>query len=222
DPEALHFLLLALGQALPDEERWQQVYAQVTFDVDRRVPEAPALRVYWPGGPVGLCPCSGTPISLDFRRGDLQDIFRLMADVSGLNVVVQPGVHGHVDYRANGVAWDQVLERMLAPYGYIAQLEGNVLWIGRPEELGPRRFFTGAPLSFEYQDKDLIEALREIAASGHVSVELPEGVAGRVHFKLDEVPWDQAFDLLTRVNGLSWSRRGDVIRVGFRKREAAS
>ena len=53
-------------------------------------------------------------------------------------------------------------------------------------------------------------------------MELPEGVAGRVHFKLDEVPWDQAFDLLTRVNGLSWSRRGDVIRVGFRKREAAS
>ena len=36
----------------------------------------------------------GTPISLDFKDGDLQDIFRLFADISGLNVVVNPGVSG--------------------------------------------------------------------------------------------------------------------------------
>ncbi|HEY3121045.1 MAG TPA: AMIN domain-containing protein, partial [Vicinamibacteria bacterium] len=34
----------------------------------------------------------GSPISLDFKQGDLQDIFRLFADISGLNVVVNPGV----------------------------------------------------------------------------------------------------------------------------------
>ena len=111
---------------------------------------------------------------------------------------------------------------MLAPNGFVARLEGNVLWIGRPGEAGEKRSFTGAPISFEYVGKDLVEALREIAAHGRASVEVPEGVAGRVTFKLDEVPWDQAFDLLTRVNGLTWTRTGDVIRVGFRKREAAS
>jgi type IV pilus assembly protein PilQ len=110
-----------------------------------------------------------------------------------------------------------VLERMLAPYGYVAQLEGNVLWIGRPGEAGARRTFTGAPLSFEYRDKELIEAFREVAANGRASVEVAEGVGGHVTFKLNEVPWDQAFDLLTRVNGLTWSRAGGVIRVGFRK-----
>jgi type II secretory pathway component HofQ len=36
---------------------------------------------------------------------------------------------------------------------------------------------------------------------------------GRVFFELDEVPWDQAFDLLVRLNGLTWTRTGDVIRV---------
>ena len=217
DPEALRFLLLALGRAVPAQQRWEQVYRQVTLDVDRRVPERPVVRVFWPGVPVGLCPCSGVPVNLDFKDGNLQDVFRLFADVSGLNVVVQPGVHGRVDYRANGIAWDEVLERMLAPYGYVAQLEGNVLWIGRPGEAGPRRTFTGGPMSFEYTDKDLIEALREVAANGRASVELPQGVAGHVTFKLTEVPWDQAFDLLARVNGLTWTRAGDVIRVGVRK-----
>jgi type IV pilus assembly protein PilQ len=114
-----------------------------------------------------------------------------------------------------------VLERMLAPYGYVAQLEGNVLWIGRPGEAGPRRSFTGAPMSFEYADKDLIDALREVAANGRASVEPAQGVGGHVTFKLTDVPWDQAFDLLTRVNGLTWSRTGEVIRVGFRERAKA-
>ncbi len=218
DPEALRFLLVALERAVPAQDRWEQMYRQVTLDVDRRVPERPVVRVFWPGDPVGLCPCSGTPVSLDFKDGNLQDVFRLFADVSGLNVVVQPGVHGSVDYRANGVPWDEVLERMLAPYGYVAQLEGNVLWIGRPGEPGPRRTFTGAPMSFEYAAKDLVEALREVAANGRASVEVAEGVGGHVTFKLTDVRWDQAFDLLVRVNGLTWSRTGDVIRVGFRER----
>ena len=37
---------------------------------------------------------TGHPISLDFKDGDLQDIFRLFADISGLNIVVNPGVSG--------------------------------------------------------------------------------------------------------------------------------
>lgn len=218
DPEALHFLLLALGQALPDAERWAQVHGQVALEVDRRIPGRPAVRVLWPGASVGLCPCSGQPISLHFREGDLQDVFRLIADVSGLNVVVQPGIQGHVDYHATDVPWDEVLERMLAPYGYVAQLEGNVLWIGRPGEAGPRRRFSGTALSFEYRDKELVAAFREVAAHGRASVEVADGVAGHVTFKLDAVPWDQAFDLLARVNGLTWTRTGDRIQVGFRKR----
>jgi len=59
--------------------------------------------------------------------------------------------------------------------------------------------------------------LREIAAHGRAGVEVPEGVGGRVTLKLVEVPWDQAFDLRTCVNGLTWTRTGDVIHVEVRK-----
>jgi type IV pilus assembly protein PilQ len=55
--------------------------------------------------------------------------------------------------------------------------------------------------------------LREVAAHAHASVEVPEGVMGRVTFMLDEVPWDQALDLLVRLNGLTWTRTGHVIRI---------
>jgi len=219
DPEALRFLLLAVGSALPGQERWEEVWRQVRLDVDRSVPARPELRVRWPGVSLGLCPCSGTPVDLDFTNGDLQEIFRLFADISGLNVVVNPGTRGTVTFRAIQMPWDQVLDLLLAPNGLVARRNGNLLWIGRPQDAGEERTFTGAPISFDYANKDLLEALREIASLGGARVEVEEGVRGRVTFKLVSVPWDQAFDVLVLVNGLRWTRTGDVIRVERRHSE---
>lgn len=213
DPEALRFLLQAAGSALPGRERWEEVWNQVVVEVERRDPDRPVVRVTWPGLPFGLCPCSGAPIDLDLQDGDLQDVFRRFADTTGLNVVVHPGVQGRVTYRARQVPWDEALERVLAPNGFVVRLDGNLLEIGRPRGFGERRAFTGAPISFEFVSKDLVEALGEIAAHGHARVEVPEGVTGRVTLFLHEVPSDQAFDVLARVNGLTWTRTGDVIRV---------
>jgi hypothetical protein len=218
DPEALRFLLQAVGSALPGPERWEQVWKQVTLDVDRRVPGRPEVRVTWPGLPFGLCPCSGTPVDFNFEDSDLQDAFRLFADVSGLNVVVNPGTHGRVSYHARQVPWDEALERVLAPNGFVARLQGNLVWIGPPREAGEKGSFTGAPISFDFVGKDLVETLREIAAHGNAAVEVPQGVMGRVTLKLDKVPWDQAFDVLAVVNGLTWTRTGDVIHVQVRRR----
>ncbi len=41
----------------------------------------------------------GRPIDLDVKDDDLQHAFRLFADVSGLNVVVFPGVHSRVTFK---------------------------------------------------------------------------------------------------------------------------
>ncbi|HVO09456.1 MAG TPA: secretin and TonB N-terminal domain-containing protein [Vicinamibacteria bacterium] len=217
DPEALRFLILAVGGALPGKDRWDAVWQQVTLEADRRDPDHPSLRVRWPGVPSGLCPCSGTAISLDIKDGDLQDVFRLFADVSRMNVVVQPGTQGHVTYSVSGRPWDEVLEQLLSPNGYAARIQGNVIRVGRPGDLGPHRSFSGTPISVDFTNRDLIEALREVAASGHATVEVPPGVAGRIWLKLDDVPWDQALDLVAWANGLTWNRTGDVIRVSIRQ-----
>lgn len=218
DEEALRFLILALGGAVPGQERWDEVWRQVTLEVDRRDADHPVPRVQWPGVPSGLCPCTGSPVDLDFKDGDYQDIFRLFADISGMNVVVQPGTAGRVTYRAIRTPWDEVLEQLLAPYGFVARIQGNVVWIGRPEGAGERRSFAGKPIRIEYFDRDLVEVLQEMAANGRATVEVPADIRGRVTLKLDDVPWDQALDLLLRVNGLTWTRTGDVIHVAVRKR----
>jgi type IV pilus assembly protein PilQ len=74
---------------------------------------------------------TGHPISLDFREGDLQDIFRLFADISGLNVVVNPGISGRVTLKLTEVPWDQALDLILKINGLGYTIEDNVLRIAR-------------------------------------------------------------------------------------------
>jgi type IV pilus secretin PilQ/predicted competence protein len=78
---------------------------------------------------------TGHPISLDFKDGDLQDIFRLFADISGLNVVVNPGVAGKVTLKLNEVPWDQALDLILKTNGLGYTLEDNVIRIARLTDL---------------------------------------------------------------------------------------
>jgi len=77
----------------------------------------------------------GTPISLDFKDGDLQDIFRLFSDISGLNVVVNPGVTGKVTLKLNEVPWGRALELILKTNGLGCVLEDNVIRIARLSDL---------------------------------------------------------------------------------------
>ena len=72
---------------------------------------------------------TGHPISLDFKDGDLQDIFRLFADISGLNIVVNPGVTGKVTLKLNEVPWDQALDLILKANNLGYTLENNVIRI---------------------------------------------------------------------------------------------
>ena len=77
----------------------------------------------------------GTPISLDFKDGDLQDIFRLFSDISGLNVVVNPGVTGKVTLKLNEVPWGRALELILKTNRLGCVLEDNVIRIARLSDL---------------------------------------------------------------------------------------
>jgi type IV pilus assembly protein PilQ len=78
---------------------------------------------------------TGTPITLDFKDGDLQDIFRLFADISGLNVVVNPGVSGKVTLKLTEVPWDQALDLILKTNGLGFTLEDNVIRIAKLTDL---------------------------------------------------------------------------------------
>lgn len=216
DPEDLRFLLQALGSPLPGDERWKEVWIEVDVEFGGDPSGRPTPRVVWPGVPDEPCPHAGHEISLDFEEAAFPDVFRLFADITGFNVVVNPRTAGLVTGQFVKRPWDRALCEMLAPNGYVAQHVGNVLWIGEPAAASPRTRFSGDPIEVDFADVELIDVLSRIAAEGGARVEVAPGIAGRVTIHLVDVPWDQAFDIVANVNGLSWSREGNVLSVGIR------
>lgn len=78
---------------------------------------------------------TGHPISLDFKDGDLIDLFRLMSEISGLNIIVNPGISGKVSLTVKEVPWDQALDLILKTQGLGYTVDGNVVRIARVSDL---------------------------------------------------------------------------------------
>ncbi len=66
---------------------------------------------------------------------DLRDFFRLIHEISGLNVVVDPAVKGSLTIVLDDVPWDQALDIVLKNNDLDKQLDGNVLRIATKETL---------------------------------------------------------------------------------------
>ncbi len=72
---------------------------------------------------------TGKRISLDFQDADIVPIFRLLADISGYNIVVSPEVKGRLTMKLINVPWDQALDLILKTFGLGKSIEGNIIRI---------------------------------------------------------------------------------------------
>jgi len=78
---------------------------------------------------------TGEPISVNLKDVDLKDFFRLVHEISGLNVVLDPNVKGTLTIVLDDVPWDQALDIVLKNNDLSRQLDGNVLRIATVETL---------------------------------------------------------------------------------------
>ena len=72
---------------------------------------------------------AGRRISLDFQMADITNVLRLIAEVSGFNIVVGEGVKSKVTMKLVGVPWDQALDMLLKMNNLGMIREGNIVWI---------------------------------------------------------------------------------------------
>jgi len=82
---------------------------------------------------------TGIKISLDFQDAELVHLFRLIADVSGYNIVVSPEVKGKVSIRLMNVPWDHALDIILNNYGLSKIIDGNIIRIASPAVFARKR-----------------------------------------------------------------------------------
>jgi type IV pilus assembly protein PilQ len=101
-------------------------------------PAPVAVQVAPAPAPVAVQPAAkytGEPISVNLKDVDLKDFFRLIHEISGLNIVLDPSVHGAVTLVLDDVPWDQALDIVLKNNQLDRELQGNVLRIAASDTL---------------------------------------------------------------------------------------
>lgn len=74
--------------------------------------------------------------------------------------------------------------------------------------------YTGEPISLDLKDADIRDVLLTFATLARMNMVIDPDVKGTVTVRLENVPWDQALDVILKSNGLGYVLEGNVARVG--------
>jgi len=128
---------------------------------------------------------TGHPVSMQFEGLDLRAVLRLFAEISGLNVVIDPTVQGSVDVALTEVPWDQALDIILRAnkLGYV--IDGTIVRI--------------APLTVLADEESQRRRLTD-----------EQALAGELRVLTRTLSYANAKDLTTLLTTSALSKRGTV------------
>lgn len=81
---------------------------------------------------------TGDKLSLNFQDIPVRSVLQLLADFTGLNMVVSDSVTGRITLRLKNVPWDQALDIILKSKGLAMRRNGNVIMVAPTEEIAAR------------------------------------------------------------------------------------
>ena len=79
---------------------------------------------------------------------------------------------------------------------------------------GGKSQFSGDPYDFSFKNADISNLLKFIAKISGLNMVIDPDVTGRFTCELIQVPWDQALELILKVNGLDMIQEGNILRIG--------
>jgi type IV pilus assembly protein PilQ len=134
----------------------------------------------------------GQRISMDFKDADLANVFRIIAEVSNLNIITSDDVKGKVSVRLVNVPWDQALDIVLRSKNLGATMEGNVLRI--------------APVAaLQKEEQDRLNAQKQIEQSKQEAMNRAAEIRVMQESVFDTIPvsYSKASEMLPKIKPLA-------------------
>jgi len=78
----------------------------------------------------------------------------------------------------------------------------------------PERRWNREPISLDLKDADIRDVLLTFSKLARLNMVIDPDVRGSVTVRLENVPWDQALEMILKVNGLGYVLEGSIVRVG--------
>ncbi|MGN7726199.1 type IV pilus secretin PilQ [Luteimonas sp. 22616] len=161
-------------------------------------------------GNASLSPALQRPLNVtDFAT----PVQRIDASQAGSGSQIVLSTNGPFESMAYQTGRDYIVEivpRAAAP----ARAVGAPQSAARSSEADPlERKYTGKPVTFDFQNIAVRTVLKLIADESHLNIVASDSVQGDVTLRLDNVPWDQALDIVLQAKGLDKRRSGNVVWV---------
>jgi type IV pilus assembly protein PilQ len=157
----------------------------------------------------------GSKIIADLEGVTLPDALSRRLDVADFATPVR-----FVDARSEGSSARIVIEPQSANFDYLAYQTDKVLSINISDlptdskELKEKQFpFTGEKLSLNFQNIEVRTVLQLIADFTGLNLVASDSVGGSITLRLQNVPWDQALDLVLKTKGLGQRQMGSVLLI---------
>lgn len=157
----------------------------------------------------------GGKISVDFKKANLPEALRVRLDVKDFATPVN-----YIRATQKGVGASIVIEPS-GFYDYLAYQSGSQLVISvkpltqeeKEKQTAERFAYTGEKLSLNFQDIDVRSVLQLIADFTDLNLVASDTVQGNITLRLQNVPWDQALELVLKTKGLDSRKVGNVLLV---------
>jgi len=128
---------------------------------------------------------TGHPVSLDFSGADLRSVLRTFAEISGLNIVIDPSIQGTVDVSLRDVPWDQALDIILRANRLGYSVDGTIVRI--------------APLTVLADEESQRRKLSD-----------EQALAGELRVMTRALSYARAEDLKALITATALSQRGSI------------
>ncbi len=180
-------------------------------------------------------------ISLDFQNANIINLFRIIAEFSGFNLILSPELSGFVDVRMFDVPWNKALEIVLANSALGRECFGeNAVRIASIEKLDAEAALKAANVkdgngnassknkdscfpifsgnkehvSLDFQNVHIKNLFRIISEVSGFNLILSPDVSGFVNIRMLDVPWNEALEIILANNALGRECFADgVVRI---------
>ncbi len=136
-------------------------------------------------------------------------VLRVDANRAGVGTRIVLETQGSVQPMAYQTGNDYVVE--IAPRPAATRAVAGAP--GAPAPAGEERTYSGQPVTFNFQDVPVRTVLQLIAEEAKLNLVVSDSVGGNVTLRLENVPWDQALDIVLRAKSLDKRRNGNVMWV---------
>ena len=154
-----------------------------------------------PAGPPS--PGAAGRLSMDFKDADVKNLLRIIAEVSGMNVVAGGDVGGRVTVRLVNVDWQQALEVILKINDMGYEIDGNVIRVAKLTKLEAER-------KARDDAKKREEEARQAVAKSKVTEKESEVQLAPLKTEVIPVNYAKAADVVKNLDRLKTLRRPEV------------